>query len=36
MWDKALDHLQKGNPIADITRKYTVGAKELELLKAVK
>ena len=36
MWEKALDHLQKGNPIADITRKYTVGAKELELLKAVK
>ena len=36
MWAKALDHLQKGNPIADITRKYTVGAKELELLKAVK
>ena len=36
MWEKALDHLQKGNPIADITRKYTVGAKELDLLKAVK
>ena len=36
MWEKALDHLQKGNPIADITRKYTVGAKELELLKVVK
>jgi hypothetical protein len=36
MWDKAIDHLKKGNPIADITRNYTVAKEHLELLKAVK
>ena len=36
MWDKAIDHLKKGNPIADITRNYSVAKEHLELLKAVK
>ena len=36
MWDKAIDHLKKGNPIADITRNYSVSKEHLELLKAVK
>ena len=36
MWDKAIEHLKKGNPIADITRNYSVAKEHLELLKAVK